>query len=131
MSEEQAKKEKNKARLQDLAAIGVAALSIKGAMGKWQSTRGMHKTYTEHKHSREERHQKRQKKQEKRDRKAREEGGGGGGGNGGGGGRPGFDRGKSYNYSEPDLSRRYRDDGGGGGQGGARYQDGNPYGGYR
>lgn len=36
ITEQQAQKEKNKARLQDAASVGIAALGIKGAMSEWK-----------------------------------------------------------------------------------------------
>ncbi|MCJ1307100.1 hypothetical protein MMC25_000746 [Agyrium rufum] len=161
LSVEEARKERNKARLQDVAAIGIAALGIKGAYAKWQGATTQANGYREHRKLRKERHQKRVEKG--KDRKSRTNGGGGdngngngnsgqkrltngesggGGGGGGGGGqgggqgrsRPGYDRGISYNNSEPDLNRAYRNGerrgGGGGGGGNGQYQDGNPYGAY-
>lgn len=43
ISEMQAKREKNKARMQDAASIGIAALGIKGAYSEWQEMREHHK----------------------------------------------------------------------------------------
>ena len=120
LSPEDAKKEMNKARLQDAAAIGIAALGIKGAYGKWQGAQATHQGYKEHKKAKKERHQKRLERSEK---------------------------GKSR-HGSPDgrYGKDYQSDGGYGGPGRriengpardgnrntslTRYQDGNPYGGY-
>lgn len=141
LSPERAKREQNKARLQDLAALGIAALGIKGAVGKWQATTQHHKKYREHKKTREERHQKRLERQQKYARS----GGGDGrnndrlspyngpytGGAPRGADRPGYSR--TFSTSEPDLHYRDRDGGRDGGRdrdGGGRYTDANPYGAY-
>ena len=59
LTAQEARKEKNKARLQDVAAIGVAALSLKGAYSQWQTTKTTHNAHKEYKHEKEKRHRKR------------------------------------------------------------------------
>ena len=83
MTPEEARKLKNKARLQDAASIGIAALGIKGAYSEWKEVQ-------ENRHELAEMQEARQKNHEKRVRKAQKYG----------------DR----NRSEPDLGRRRRDD---------------------
>lgn len=70
----QAQREKNKARLQDAAAIGIAALGIKGAYSEWQEMREHHhesKEYQEkierHRHKRESRRRKAEEMQKYKD----------------------------------------------------------------
>ena len=65
MSPEEARKKKNKARLQDAAAIGIAALGIKGAYSEWQEVQESRKEMGELQKERAERHEKRLKKAEK------------------------------------------------------------------
>ena len=123
LSPEQAKKEMNKARLQDAAAIGIAALGIKGAYGKWQGAQATHSDFKEHKKARKERHQKRIERLERKSRRGSPDG------------RPGSGYGKDYQsdggYGGP--GRRIEN---GSARDGNRntsltsYQDGNPYGGY-
>ncbi len=72
MSPEEARKKKNKARIQDAAAIGIAALGIKGAYSEWQEVQ-------EHRHEVAEATEERKKNHEKRLKKAQKGGGGGGG----------------------------------------------------
>jgi hypothetical protein len=139
LSAEDARKEKNKALLQDAAALGVAALSIKGAMAKWHGAHEHHKKRKEHKQAKKERHYKRE---QRRSEKASTAGGDKSlDGKSPGAvapypvqypnNRPVYNR--SYSRSEPDLSRvpyngtpgkytpgRYVPQG--------YYQDGNPYG---
>ena len=62
MSPEEAKKLKNKARLQDAAAIGIAALGIKGAYSEWQEVQENRQELAEQNRTRAERHEKRVKK---------------------------------------------------------------------
>lgn len=78
---EEARKKKNKARLHDAAAIGIAALGIKGAYSEWQEVQ-------EHRHQLTEQQEKYKKHHEIRMKKRNKHGDGGG------------------NRSEPDLSRR-------------------------
>ena len=93
MSVGEARKLKNKARLQDAAAIGIAALGIKGAYSEWQEVQESRQELSNQKKERAERH-------EKRLRKASKYGGSSNGGRSGGG----------RNRSEPDLHRGYRDE---------------------
>ena len=62
MTPEQAKKLKNKARLQDAAAIGIAALGIKGAYSEWQEVQENRHELAEQNKERQKRHEKRMKK---------------------------------------------------------------------
>ena len=91
ISPEESKKKRNKARLQDAAAIGIAALGIKGAYSEWQEVQ-------ESRHEMEELKKERQKRHEKRLRKAEKYGY--------------ASKGGRRNGSEPDLRRggRYDDD---------------------
>jgi len=66
ISPEQAKKEKNKNRLQDAASIGIAALGIKGAYSEWNETHHKSKEIEEEKEKR----QRHAEKREARRRKA-------------------------------------------------------------
>lgn len=65
MSPEEARKKKNKARLQDAAAIGIAALGIKGAYSEWQEVQESRKEMGELQKERAERHEKRLRRAEK------------------------------------------------------------------
>ena len=124
LSPEEAKKQRNKAKLQDAAAIGIAALGIKGAYGKWQATNATRKGYAEHKKARKERHELRLRKAKSRQ--------------GSPNGRPKSGYGGDRGYESEDDYRgdRYRDrDNGRYGDSNrdrslTRYQDGNPYAGY-
>lgn len=91
ISPEEARKMKNKARLQDAAAIGIAALGIKGAYSEWQEVKEHREELAEQKRDREKRHEKRLRKAERAAK------------------RVGYGRNNSYRQSEPDLNRRYRD----------------------
>ncbi|KAL9121906.1 MAG: hypothetical protein Q9187_001538 [Circinaria calcarea] len=120
LSPEEAKRERNKARLQDAAAIGIAALGIKGAYGKWQGVQASHKGYKEYIRTRKERHLKRLEKVRSRHSSPQ--------------GRPQITRGYSSDVSSNRRIRdsgpaRYEDDDRD--RSLTRYQDGNPYGGYR
>ena len=122
ISPEEARKEKTKALVQDFAAVGVAALSIKGAMSKWQGATEVHKKRKEHKKIKAERHQKKLEKARTYNEQPSS-----GGSQMTKQQRPGYNR--SYSRSEPDLSRvpyngtpgRYVP---------AQYRDDNPYGPY-
>ena len=132
LSEKEAKREANKARMQDLAALGIAALGIKGAVGKWKATTEHHRKYRDHKKTWEERHQKRLEKQMKSsgsgadghddNRMQPYNGPYSGGGQRGGEERPGYNR--TFSTSEPDLHYGGRGDGR---YDDRRYNDGNPY----
>ncbi|MCJ1445558.1 MAG: hypothetical protein MMC23_006063 [Stictis urceolatum] len=124
LTKEEAKRERRKNQFQDVAALGLAALAIKGAYGKWKGTAAQHKNKKEHRQKKEERHAKRVEKGV--DRESRRNGGSIAGGkdrrmieNGGGRGderrdsRPSYNR--SFSHSENDLT--------GGGYGGRGYED--------
>ena len=65
MTAEEAKKKKNKARLQDAAAIGIAALGIKGAYSEWQEVQENRAELMTQNEERKKRHEKRLRKAEK------------------------------------------------------------------
>ena len=65
MSAEDARKKKNKARLQDAAAIGIAALGIKGAYSEWQEVQENRQELAEVQEERKKNHEKRMRKLEK------------------------------------------------------------------
>lgn len=95
ISPEEARKKKNKARLQDAAAIGIAALGIKGAYSEWQEVQENRQEVAQQNEERKKRHEKRVR----RAQKMMQNGGGGGGGGGHG-------RSRSEGPSRKD---RYRD----------------------
>lgn len=64
MSPEEAHQLKNKARLQDAAAVGIAALGIKGAVGEWKEMHEQREKCREFERERAERHEKRLKRLE-------------------------------------------------------------------
>ena len=108
VSAKEAKKERTKALLQDAAAVGVAALSIKAAMAKWHGAHASHKERKEHKMAKEERHKKRLERANAKSKDGRQSV------NGrksideaprGANSRPMYNR--TYSTSEPDLTRRY------------------------
>ena len=66
MTPEEAKKKKNKAKLQDAAAIGIAALGIKGAYSEWQEVQESRKEMMELEKEKAERHEKRVRRAEKK-----------------------------------------------------------------
>ena len=70
ISPEEAKKKRNAARWQDAAAVGIAALGIKGAYGEWHEMAEQREEYSKAREEREERH----KKRVERARRARERG---------------------------------------------------------
>ena len=98
MTPEEARKLKAKARLQDAASVGIAALGIKGAISEIKEANEMRHEFREFREKKEERHKKRLERQKKS-------------GNGGGGGR----RRADYAESDPGYAA------------GPRYLDGNPY----
>ncbi len=65
LSPEEARKTKHKAWLQDAAAIGIAALGIKGAYSEWQEVQGHRHELAEEQSERKKRHEKRVRKAEK------------------------------------------------------------------
>ncbi|KAI1629653.1 hypothetical protein EDD37DRAFT_61520 [Exophiala viscosa] len=65
ISKQQAKGEKNKARLQDAASIGIAALGLKGAYSEWKEM----KEYNHERHEEKETIERHAKKREARRRK--------------------------------------------------------------
>ncbi|KAL9597558.1 MAG: hypothetical protein Q9219_005060 [cf. Caloplaca sp. 3 TL-2023] len=65
MAPEEAARLRRKAHLQDAAAIGIAALGIKGAYSEWQEVQEHRKEAINEKHERAKRHEKREKKREK------------------------------------------------------------------
>lgn len=77
LSHQEARKLRNKARIQDAAAIGIAALGIKSAYGEWQEVQENRHELGTLKEERQKRHEKRVKKAEKESRRERERGGGG------------------------------------------------------
>ncbi|KAL8870369.1 MAG: hypothetical protein Q9198_007648, partial [Flavoplaca austrocitrina] len=66
MSPEQAAKLRRKAQLQDAAAIGIAALGIKGAYSEWQGVKESREEVAKEKAERKRRHEKRMKKLSKK-----------------------------------------------------------------
>lgn len=73
MSPEEAHKKQRSARWQDAAAIGIAALGIKGAISEWNEVQEEHSHHREMLEKREEHHQKRLERA--RRERAREQGG--------------------------------------------------------
>lgn len=65
MTPEEARKKKNKARIQDAAAIGIAALGIKGAYSEWQEVQENRHELAEQMEERKKRHEKRVKRLQK------------------------------------------------------------------
>ncbi len=63
MSPQEARKKKNKARLQDAAAIGIAALGIKGAYSEWKEMKEQRDEVHEFDLKRAERHARREQRQ--------------------------------------------------------------------
>ncbi len=62
---EEARRKRNKARLQDVAAIGIAALGIKGAYSEWQEVQEARHEVAAQKTTRKKRHEKRVKLRER------------------------------------------------------------------
>lgn len=65
ISTEDAKRKRNKARLQDVAAIGIAALGIKGAYSEWQEVQETRNELRQQKEERKRRHEKRMRLRER------------------------------------------------------------------
>ncbi|KAL8910630.1 MAG: hypothetical protein Q9171_004085 [Xanthocarpia ochracea] len=94
MAPEEAAKLRRKAHLQDAAAVGIAALGIKGAYSEWQEVQESRKVLANEKAEREKRHEKRMKKASKY----------------GGSSNYGSSRNGDGRYrSEPDLNRGNKD----------------------
>ncbi|KAI4278900.1 MAG: hypothetical protein L6R35_006072 [Caloplaca aegaea] len=106
MSPEEARKLKNKARLQDAASVGIAALGIKGAISEWKEMEEQRHELSEFDEKRKERHEKRLRKQEQRMMLTSQ---------------------PQYTNSQPDLRGRQGYGAGYGPSGSMSYQDGNPY----
>jgi hypothetical protein len=102
ITQQQAKKEKNKARLQDAASIGIAALGIKGAMSEWKEMKEKRHEVSELKEKQERHRQKREARRLKRQQMGYQE---------------------KYSGSAPALSSQ----GAGYTPTGPTYFDGNPY----
>lgn len=65
ITEAEAKKEKNKNRMQDVASIGIAALGLKGAYSEWNETRNTSKEIDEEKEKRKRHAEKREARRRK------------------------------------------------------------------
>jgi hypothetical protein len=113
ISEEQAKKLKNKAILQDVAAVGIAALGIKGAISEMKEANELRHEMHQWNLEKQERHQRRLERQ-------RRLANGGFVDHGGGTGQLVKRRADSLDSVAPPGASRYDD--------GPRYVDGNPYG---
>ena len=66
MTPEEAKKLRNKARLQDAASVGIAALGIKGAISEWKEMQEQRHECLEFDEKRKERHERRLRKMEEK-----------------------------------------------------------------
>lgn len=95
MTPEESARLRRKAHLQDAAAIGIAALGIKGAYSEWQEVQEHRKELANEKQEQAKRHEKRMKKRSKYEGSSY-------------GDRKGYD---GRYRSEPDLNRGYRDQG--------------------
>lgn len=67
---EEARRKRNKLRLQDAAAIGIAALGIKGAYSEWQDVQETRKEVKKQDEERKKRHEKRLRRLERQAREA-------------------------------------------------------------
>lgn len=65
MSPEESRKKRNRGRWQDAAAVGIAAIGIRGAMGEWHEVEEKAEEHKKHLKQREENHRKRMEKQKK------------------------------------------------------------------
>lgn len=116
ITQEQAKRERNKARLQDAASVGIAALGIKGAYSEWEEMREHNKKMKEDKEAMERHKQKRDARRKKADILAAER----------------YKR-SGYTGSMPNLARPSdysHSDGGRSYTPPTHYYDDNPYGSY-
>ena len=123
ISAEQADKMKHRAILQDAAAVGIAALGIKGAISEVKEANEMRHEMREWKLEKQERHEKRLQKQRLMANGFYDDGlvgVGGGGSRGGSTDRLGRRRADSWSSAAPPGADRYDD--------GPHYVDGNPYG---
>ncbi|KAI9738268.1 MAG: hypothetical protein M1834_008766 [Cirrosporium novae-zelandiae] len=87
ITRDDARKLKQKTYLQDAAALGIAAMSVKGAYSEWKEMGEHRKRYHEQKEAWRKRHEKRLKKERKRREQSR-------------GPRPGYGRRESNYYSD-------------------------------
>lgn len=69
---QEARRLRNKARIQDVAAIGIAALGIKSAYGEWKEVQESRHEVGTQREEQKKRHEKRLKRAEKEARKQRE-----------------------------------------------------------
>ncbi|KAI4164086.1 MAG: hypothetical protein LQ342_002322 [Letrouitia transgressa] len=67
ISPEEARKQKNKARLQDAASVGIAALGIKGAVSEWKEMQEQRHECLEFEEKMKERHERRLRKAEEQE----------------------------------------------------------------
>lgn len=114
ISEQQAKRERNKSRLQDAVSISVAALGIKGAMREWKDTKQKHQAALDLKEKQERHHVKREVRKLKMQQMGLDE----------------RFAGSAPALSAPPFYSHHFASGsapGGGGGGGPTYYDGNPY----
>jgi len=113
LSPEDAHKQQRAARWQDAAAIGIAALGIKGAVSEWNEVTAEHSEHQKMLLEREEHHKKRLERE--RRRRAREKGG--------------YYKGRDgqwyYDGPVPQSSESHRSSGGGGGGAAGYYDDSN------
>lgn len=119
LSEEQAKKMKKKALLQDAAAVGIAALGVKGALHEIKEARELKHELHEWK---EERAERRKRRLERQLEMVHGDVNSGSGGSDRGGGDRQVGRHRADNWSSPNPPRTERYYGEG-----PRYSDGNPY----
>lgn len=78
MSPEEARKKRSKAWLQDAAAVGIAALGIKGAYSEWKEMNEQRHSVKELEERREQRHKRRDKRMREMKEGLGDSGGGGG-----------------------------------------------------
>ena len=70
---DQARKQRNKALMQDAAAVGIAALGLKGAFSEWKEVQEAQHEIGSEKQEREKRHEKRVKRAEREERRREQE----------------------------------------------------------